>query len=117
MKVSEDKRVQRFLNDIKDTDIEKYNILQQCRQIVFEAYTDIVERMMYGGIMFSSDAGDFGGIFAYNKHVSFEFSHGWEMNDPTKVLEGSGKKRRHLKLETETDIADKTVAYFVGQTV
>ena len=64
MKKSKDERVQNFLEDILSVDEEKYKILQGLRKIVFRYYPKVKERIMYGGIMFSLEEKDFGGIFA-----------------------------------------------------
>ena len=39
------------------------------------------------------------------------------MNDPKKLLEGTGKFRRHLKIRSLSDIKDKKVEFFVKQIV
>lgn len=65
--------------------------------------------------MFRQGDTGFGGVFASNKHVSFEFSEGYKFNDPDKMLEGTGKFRRHLKLRLIGDVAAKNVAGFVNQ--
>lgn len=49
--------------------------------------------------------------------VSFEFGSGAYMNDPHKILEGTGKFRRHLKIRSLTDIEDKKVDFFVKQSL
>ena len=116
MKKSKDERVQKFLEDIFSLDQEKFQILQTLRKIVFGVYPKVKERMMYGGIMFSLDD-DFGGIFPSKKHISFEFSEGFKMKDPKKLLEGTGKFRRHLKITSIADIEDKEVNFFVRQVV
>jgi len=116
MKKSKNEQVQKFLNDIAKLDDEKFSILKKLRAIVFEIYPDAEEKIMYGGVMFSLK-GDFGGVFVSKKHVSFEFSKGFEFSDPHNHLEGTGKFRRHLKLKTLADIDDKQVASFVEQAV
>ena len=63
---------------------------------------------MYGGIIFSL-ADDFGGIFVYKNHVSFEFSYGYKLDDPSKLLEGNGKYRRHLKIKSIEDLEIKKI--------
>ena len=78
-------------------------------------YPKVNERMMYGGIMFSMEDEDFGGIFAYKKHISFEFGEGYKFKDPDKLLEGGGKFRRHLKIKTLKDVSNKNVKFFVAQ--
>jgi hypothetical protein len=61
--ISQDPKVQGFLEETLLTDEGKYRILQELRRIVLGASKQISERMMYGGIMFSFGE-DFGGIFA-----------------------------------------------------
>ena len=111
---SKNEQVQKFLEEIMMFDNEKFNILQELRKIVFKNYKKTSERMMYGGIMFSIEEG-FGGIFVRKNHVSFEFVNGFAMNDPNKLLEGTGEFRRHLKIKSLSDIKDKKVDFFVKQ--
>ena len=116
MKKSKNKNVQKFLVDIESIDAEKFRILQELRDIVLTQYPEVNERMMYGGIMFSLED-DFGGLFVRKQHISFEFSNGFTMNDPKKLLEGTGKFRRHLKIRSLADIEDKKIGFFVKQAV
>jgi len=116
MKKSKNKQVQDFLNEIMTFDDEKYEILQNLRKIVFSNYPKTNERIIYGGIMFSLED-DFGGLFVRKNHISFEFGSGAFMNDPHKILEGTGKFRRHLKIRSLADIEVKKVDFFVKQAV
>jgi hypothetical protein len=114
MENSKDKKVQNFLNDIRILNDDKFSILQKLRGMVIQQFPEVVERMMYGGIMFSLEE-DFGGVFVYKNHISFEFGNGATMKDPKGLLEGSGKLRRHLKFSSLSDIADKDVIFFLKQ--
>lgn len=114
MDKSKNEQVQKFLEDILMIDPVKFEILQKLRKIVFTNYPKTNERIMYGGIMFTLE-NDFGGVFASKNHISFEFSFGVNMKDPHKILEGSGKLRRHLKIRSVSDIEDKKVDFFVNQ--
>lgn len=114
MNKPKDTKIQNFLNDLEDFDNPKYVIIQELRKIVFEIFPEVQERMMYGGIMFTTND-DFGGVFPSKKHVSFEFSQGYLLNDPEKKLEGTGKFRRHLKIRTLGEIMEKDVGFFVKQ--
>ena len=116
MKKSKNEQVQRFLDDIVMFDDEKSDILQKLRKIVFSNYPKVSERIIYGGIMFTLEE-DFGGLFVRKNHVSFEFVNGFTMSDPKKLLEGTGKFRRHLKIRTLADVKDKEVDFFVKQAV
>lgn len=76
-------------------------------------------RPMYGGLVFElKDAvhkTQIGGVFISKKHVSFEFTKGYLMDDPNLLLEGGGKYRRHLKLRSFIDIDDKNLTGFFKQ--
>ena len=117
MKKSKDENVQKFIDEIIMFDHEKYITLNAMREMVFKNHPKTNERMMYGGIMFSLDTEDFGGLFIRKNHISFEFNNGYMMKDPNKLLEGSGKFRRHLKIKSKEDIMNKAVNFFVKQAV
>jgi hypothetical protein len=111
---SKNEQVQNFLDDIIIIDPDKSDIIEKLREIVFLTDPSINERIMYGGILLSLEK-DFGGIFAYKKHVSFEFSLGIHMDDPGDILEGGGKFRRHIKVHCMADIETKEISSFVKQ--
>jgi len=115
MKKSDDIETQKFIDNIKVLDSTKYQILKKLRGIVFDNYPKVKERIMYGGIMFSLTE-DFGGVFIYENHISFEFSNGYKFDDSKNLLEGKGKYRRHLKLKSLDDIETKKVDFFIKQT-
>lgn len=116
MNNSKNSPVQELIDEIEMSDIGKFEILMKLRSIVFSCNNEIQERVMYGGIMFSLGE-DFGGLFVRKKHVSFEFVFGVNMKDSHGILEGAGKLRRHLKIQSLKDIEIKRVLYFVKQTV
>lgn len=111
---SKNEKVQKYLNDLEKTDHSKYEIMHELRNIVFTLLPGTKERMMYGGIMFSTDD-DFGGIFVRKKHISFEFTMGVSLIDQHGNLEGNGKLRRHLKLYSLSDIKEKELKSFIKQ--
>ena len=114
MKKSKNAEVQRFLEELKRFDSKKFKIVEDARKIVFEIYPDVTEQIKYGGILFTLER-DFGGLFVYTNHISFEFTNGYLFKDPNKLLEGSGKYRRHIKLGTINDIKDKKLTAFIQQ--
>ena len=115
MKKPKDDKVQKFLDEIAMIDSDEYNTLNAIREIVYKTYPKTAERIMYGGIMFSFDTEDFGGLFVRKNHISFEFIKGFRMKDPNKFLEGIGKFRRHLKIKSKEDVRNKDVDFFVKQ--
>jgi len=113
---SKESRVQSFLDEIEFLDDGKFKILQNLRQIVFDNSRKVKEKLKYGGIMFYLE-GDFGGIFVSKNHISFEFTSGYTLKDPKKLLEGTGKFRRHLEIRSFLDIKHKEVDLFVKKAI
>jgi hypothetical protein len=109
-----DPKVWEFLEGMNMTDPPKYAIIETARSVVFDVYPDTREKMMYGGIIFALDE-DYGGIFSYTNHVSFEFSNGYLFEDPEKLLEGKGKFRRHLKMKSLEDVQLKRLSFYLKQ--
>ena len=110
------KEVQKFIKSIELVDRNKFEILQKVRKILFSLYPNVKEKFMYGGIIFNLEE-DFAGVFVYSKHVSVEFSQGVQFEDPGNLLEGKGKFRRHLKLNTKEQIESKNLEFFLQQGV
>lgn len=73
----------------------------------------------YGDTIIQSAPGQpksqFCGVFEYKNHVSLEFTSGAQLDDPKKILEGSGKHCRHLKFISLADIDDKRSKKFLRQ--
>ncbi|RUO26524.1 hypothetical protein CWE09_07400 [Aliidiomarina minuta] len=106
------KSVSTLLEDIRLLGGEQYVIVERVRALVHELISPVSEEVKYGGILFTSDV-EFGGVFAYKKHVSVEFSDGAKINDTLGHLEGVGKGRRHIKLHSEKDIETKQLAHYL----
>ena len=105
-------RISKLLEDIRLLDQARFELVQSLREIILGLTPSISEEVKYGGIMFS-DEKPFCGIFSYAKHVSLEFSEGASLPDKFKVLEGEGKLRRHIKLTSVPDIAEKQVGEYL----
>ncbi len=62
----------------------------------------------YGGTLFTlrpqEKEGQFCGVFVHTRHVQISFSRGAELNDSGGVLQGSGKRRRHLNFKSTADV-------------
>jgi len=106
--------VKEFLEALALLDTEKHNLVMMTRDKLSKLNSEVKERMMYGGIMFSLSE-DLGGIFVYKNHVSFEFGQGVGFNDPERLLEGSGKFRRHLKFKSMHDPSFVNIDFYLKQ--
>jgi hypothetical protein len=62
-----------------------------------------------------TQGGFIAGVIAYADHIAVEFSKGADFNDPSGMLDDTGKARRHIKLHGFGDITTKNVADFLDQ--
>jgi len=94
-------------------------LTQAVDAIVEEVCPDAGRRSMYGGIVFEVKPGIpktmVCGHFIYKNHVSLEFTNGYELSDPDRVLEGKGKYRRHIKLTSLSELHEKSVRSMIEQ--
>ncbi|MBK9235085.1 MAG: DUF1801 domain-containing protein [Rhodoferax sp.] len=106
-------RVTQLLEDIRALDQGRHALVQALRKHILDLGPSVCEEVKYGGLLFSAGT-PLCGVFAYARHVSLEFGAGASLSDPHQVLEGAGKLRRHIKLTTLQDIADKHVADYLA---
>lgn len=89
------------------------------KEIVGDVAPDVRLVPKYGGEVLAhqpdNDKKFVGGIFAYKDHVTMEFSEGATFNDPDGLLQGSGKRRRHLKFESADDVQEGVIKGFLKQ--
>ncbi len=94
------------MNIISDSDI-----VNRIIELVYEINPDVSFQTRYGGIVFelcnNGHCRLLGGIYRYKRHASLELSQGSSLMDPSGVLEGTGKFRRHVKLKSVVEIESK----------
>lgn len=117
MKITENDKVNKFMDDLQSISPEKVKIIKPIRRIFLGSNKELTEDIKYGGLVFNLSNVLIGGIFPYKEHISIEFSNGADFLDPSGMLEGKGKKRRHLKIVKLKDIDDKNLKYFVAEAV
>ncbi len=112
--MSDSEKIDEFLEDIQFQSPEKFESLKSIRKIFQDANPELDEGIKYGGLVFNLSNTLMGGIFVYSEHISIEFSFGAELADSERILEGKGKKRRHIKIRKIQDIQDKRVKNFIA---
>ena len=117
MKFSDNEKVNNFLSDLQLTSPGKLETLEAIRAVFKSLSADLAEDIKYGGVVYSLSGALIGGIFPYAHHISIEFSNGSKFADPEEVLEGKGKKRRHIKIINKSDIEEKNISIYVKQAV
>ncbi|OUR64278.1 hypothetical protein A9Q79_07515 [Methylophaga sp. 42_25_T18] len=111
---AENNKVTEFLTDIQTISVEQFEIISKVRELFLAHAVELEDDIKYGGLVFLHDGNLTSGIFPYKSHLSIEFSHGAQLEDPYSVLEGSGKHRRHIKLHSIGDISNKHVEVYIN---
>ncbi len=115
MDISSNNKVNNLLADIQSLSSEQFDMVITIRDMFFSSNGCLVEGVKYGGIVFNLSNNLIGGIFSYKNHISIEFSNGTSFTDVNSILDGNGKKRRHLKIHSKNDITNKNTEYFIDQ--
>ncbi len=110
-------RISEFINDVQSVAPEQAEIIDLIRRLFNETSDVLDEEIKYGGLVFLKSGSLIGGIFPYKNHISIEFSNGADFSDPQGLLEGKGKRRRHLKIHNHQDIDLKNAIFFIVQSV
>ena len=95
--------VQHWLDLLQHAQPAQYALVSALRRQILALAPDISEQVKYGGLLFGHPQ-PFCGLFAYRQHVSLEFGQGARLEDAAGLLQGSGKQRRHLKLQQLADL-------------
>jgi hypothetical protein len=74
---------------------------------------DVRELMHDGCPTACVDDGAFGYVAAYKDHVNVGFFFGALLNDPARLLEGTGKRGRHVKLRPGREVDSAALALLV----
>jgi hypothetical protein len=80
------------------------------RKLISEVYPNIVEvpwprlQVIGYGIGPKKSTEHFCYIAPYDEHVNLGFNYGLGLPDPDHLLEGAGKKFRHVKIQTIEDV-------------
>jgi hypothetical protein len=94
----------------------KAEVTSQVRDIVRRAAPQALESFKWSQPVYEVN-GPFCYIKAFKNSVNFGFWRGNDLEDPKSLLQGSGKKMRHVKLTALDDIDEEAFIDFVKQAV
>lgn len=115
--MEKNQRIKQLLQDFDAVNPELGKIIRSLRKTVLSIAPESVEKIMYGGIIFTIPDRMFCGLFLRKNHVSVEFDLGFLLQDKEKHLEGAGQYRRHLKILNKNDINTKKAENFISQSL
>jgi hypothetical protein len=82
---------------------EMNSITKNLRNLILEIVPDMDELVKWKNLFYEKN-GFVCAIVIHKDHVNLEFARGTEIEDPNGVLEGTGKKIRHLKIRKSDEI-------------
>lgn len=89
---------------IENAPIEQKEIMETVRAIIHQNVANLTEAFKWSRPIFKTTK-DFAYFLANNNYVTIGFTKDFEkLNDPNKLLEGTGKTMRHIKLKKASDI-------------
>jgi len=101
------------------TDEQKDALVKVLHDLIMDAAPRSETRPKYGGVLYTlrpeEKEGQFCGVFVYKAHVQLSFAHGAALDDPTGVLSGSGKFRRHVSFTTTEDVKPQVLSRLLEQ--
>lgn len=110
-------KVNEFLRETQANFSDSFETVDAIRTLFFKENNQLTDDIKYGGIVFYDADKLIGGIYLYKEHISIEFSQGTSFSDPSNLLEGKGKLRRHLKIQRFDDIQTKNAYFFIKRAV
>lgn len=97
----------RFSKDVdafeKALSSEQRAIVRSLRTLILETGPDLEEKVKWRNPTYTRK-GNVAWLILYQDHVDLGFFKGTSMKDPKKLLEGSGKGLRHVKIREKADI-------------
>lgn len=91
-------------------------LLRKLRALIRSAVPDAQEALKWGQPCYSRN-----GLFCYlqraKQHVTLGFQKGARMNDPDRLLQGSGKQMRHLKFDANANIDEAQCTALIEEAI
>ena len=94
----------------------KSDVAARVRNVVTNTAPEAKESIKWAQPVYEIN-GPFCYMKAFINSVNFGFWRGIDIDDPKGLLQGSGDKMRHVKLEGVDDVDEETFASFVSQAV
>lgn len=77
-------------------------VVDQLRKTIFETIPDVRESIKWRNLAYEKK-GMVGMIIVHKDHVNLQLWYGSRLSDPNKILEGTGKNARHVRIRTRME--------------
>jgi hypothetical protein len=112
-----------FLTITSNYSEEVQHLAIQIRDLIFEIYPETVEvpwviqKTIGYGIGPKKMSEHFCYMVFAQKHVSLGFNYGVNLNDPTAILDGTGKKFRSTKMKSSDDVYNPNLLELIKEAI
>lgn len=110
-----------FQNIMKKTSLEMREIAEALRTLIADVFPGVTEvaweqqRVIGYGVGPKKMSEQFCYIAPQKNHVNLGFYYGADLEDPSGLLEGTGKSLRHVKIRSKNDVAKPAVRKLLQQ--
>jgi len=87
------------------------------RRLVLKAAPSLTERMRYGMPQYVRDKHTVVYIMPAADHVNLGFYDGVDLDDPKKLLDGTGKRLRHVKVRNVQEVRSLALSTLIEEAV
>lgn len=91
-----------------------FSIADKLRRLIKSTDSEITETLKWGVPNYTK-GGAICALRAGNGYIALQFYDGTSLDDPDSLLEGSGKKMRHIKVWSKTEIIERLFISWVKQ--
>ena len=88
---------------ISDAPEEQQEVMNSVRELIHQSVPQVKENFKWKRPVFSTED-DFAYLQSTKNHVNLGFYNGEDLDDPDNLLEGTGKRMRHVKMTKPTDV-------------
>lgn len=106
--------VQEYIDGVPESQQE---IIEAVRALIGELAPDAAETIKWNQPVYVVDGENRLYVAAQRDHVNLGFMQGASMDDPDGVLEGTGKKMRHVKLSDPSEVDTPAIRRLVETAV
>lgn len=106
--------IRAYLDGLSET---HRSIVERARELITEIHPDVSETIKWDQPVFELDGEDQFYLAAQSDHVNLGFMKGADMTDPDGLLEGTGKRMRHIKVRNSADLESPEIRALVERSI
>ena len=95
----------------------KKDVAEELREVISTASPKLTEEVKWGFPCYTADGKCVCGFMAMKDSVNFVLYQGANLDDPSGLIEGTGKSMRHVKLRSLQDLRRPTFTKFIKESI